>query len=347
MPITREVLWSQLTRGELAPVYLLFGPETQLRDTAAAIIADHAFGAGDLRDFNESTFSLNNDGNLRTALAAAWQLPMMASRRVIRITDVRVSATGYRDTLTEDDLDFLTSYIAEPSPTTVVIFIADDLNGVRKMGKFLRDKTTSVEFVSLDSDQFAANARKQVKDLGIIIDDAAFRQLLSRVGPDVRRLSNELNKLAAAALPEHVITPELIDALVANSRALSNFDLTDHLVAGRKKQALMALRQMLDDGAEPVALLGLIGANYRQLLAVKDLMERGAPRNETVKPLRVPYHKQEPILATARRTELKKLQEAIKNVARTDVAIKTSVGGSGPKGARIQIEKLVCELALM
>lgn len=347
MPITREELWNQLKRGELASVYLLFGPETQLRDAAAASIVDHAFGEGDLRDFNESTFSLNNQDNLRTALAAAWQLPMMATRRVIRITDVRVSATGYRDTLTEDDLDILTSYFAEPSPTTVVIFIADDLNGVRKMGKFLREKTTSVEFVSLDSDQFAANAKRQIKDLGLVLDEPTLRQLLSRIGPDVRRLSNELNKLAAAALPGTVITSELVDALVANSRELSNFHLTDHLVAGRRKHALIALRQMLDDGAEPVALIGLIGSNYRQLLAVKDLMDRGASRSEVVRSLRVPYTKQEPILAAARRTELKKLDQAIKNVARTDLAIKTSVGGSGPKGARLQIEKLVCELAIM
>src|ERR1044071_6846367 len=103
MPITREQLWSGLRRGRLEPVYVLFGPETQLRDTAAVTIADHAFAAGDLRDFNETTFSLNNDDGLRSALAAAWQLPMVASRRVIRITDVRISATGYRDTITEDD----------------------------------------------------------------------------------------------------------------------------------------------------------------------------------------------------------------------------------------------------
>jgi len=346
-PLTREDLRNQLKRREIAPVYLLFGPETQLRDLAAATIADFSFGEGELRDFNETTFSLNNEDNLKQALAAAWQLPMMASRRVIRVTDVRISASGYRDTITEADEKSLTSYFAEPSPTSVVIFIADELNGVRKMGKLLRDRTTAIEFVSLDDRQFAEWARKQARDADVQIDDVALRQLLSRIGPDVRRLSNEINKLATASLPGNAIASELIDALVPNSRELSNFDLTDHLVAGRKKQALTSLRKMLDDGAEPVMLLGLIGANYRQLLAVKDMMSRGLDRGDVVKRIKGGYKTQEAFLAAARRTDLKKLSSAIQNVAKADLALKTSLGGGGPKAARMQIEMLVCELAVI
>jgi DNA polymerase III delta subunit len=83
MPLTREDLRSQLKRREIAPVYLLFGPETHLRDLAAKTIRDFSFATGDFRDFNESSFSLNTEDNLKRAIAAAEQLPMMASRRVI------------------------------------------------------------------------------------------------------------------------------------------------------------------------------------------------------------------------------------------------------------------------
>ena len=79
---------------------------------------------------------------------------------------------------------------------------------------------------------------EQDKRPGAAIDEAALRQLIARIGPDVRRLTNEIEKLAAAAMPGKTITSELIDALVPNSRELSNFELTDHLVAGRRAQAL-------------------------------------------------------------------------------------------------------------
>lgn len=347
MPITREQLRAQLTRREMAPVYVLFGAETRLRDIAADTIARLCFDEGDLRDFNESFFSLNQAGNLRSALSAAYQLPMMASRRVVRITDVRISATGYRDTITEDDLDTLEKYFAEPSPSSVVLFIADDLNGVRKAGKLLRERATAVEFASLDRDQFEARALELIKNAGVTMDAPCLRLLLSRVGPDVRRLSNEVNKLAAAALPDTVITSDLIEALVANSRELSNFDLTDHLVAGRRTPALASLRKMLDDGAEPLALIGLLGANFRNLLSAKDLMQRDVDRREVVRRLRVPYPQQESILAIARRASVAQLTSALSNIAKADLAVKTSVGGVGPRSARMHVEKLVCELALI
>ena len=120
MVLSREDLRNQLKRREIAPVYLLFGPETHLRDIAANTIADLTFVEGDLRDFNETSFTLNSDDSLKRALAAAEQVPMMASRRLLRITDVRVSATGFRDTITDNDEPTLSPYLADPSPTAVV-----------------------------------------------------------------------------------------------------------------------------------------------------------------------------------------------------------------------------------
>jgi DNA polymerase III delta subunit len=62
---TREDLRNQLRRREISPVYVLYGGETYLRDIAAKTIADLTFAEGELRDFNETEFSLNAEGNLR------------------------------------------------------------------------------------------------------------------------------------------------------------------------------------------------------------------------------------------------------------------------------------------
>ena len=98
----------------MAPVYVLFGPEPYLRDLAARTIADFTFADGDLRDFNETEYSLNVDGNLERAIAAANQLPMMAAKRIVRVIDVRVTASGHRDTLREEHETLLTNYFRDP-----------------------------------------------------------------------------------------------------------------------------------------------------------------------------------------------------------------------------------------
>ena len=345
--LTRDDLRDQLKRREIAPVYVLFGAETYLRDLAVKTIADFAFADGDFRDFNDTHFSLNTEDNLKRALAVADQLPMMASRRVVRITDIRISATGFRDTITEDHEPLLTAYLANPSPTSVVIFIADDLNGVRKMSKLLKENATAVEFKPLADAELLKWAMDEFTKAGAEADHNTLNQFVGRIGPDVRRLTNEINKLATAVLPGKTISTELIDALVPNTREIDHFELTKRIVGGKGSEAVASLRKALDDGTEPLQLLGLIAYNYRQLLKAKEMMERGVDRREVANAVKLRYNDQEPFLAAARRVDTAKLVSAIQRLAKTDLAIKTSKGGSGPVGARMQIEMLVCELAQM
>ncbi|MEO8572608.1 MAG: DNA polymerase III subunit delta [Pyrinomonadaceae bacterium] len=345
--LTRQDLRNQLKRRELSPVYVLFGPETYLRDLALKTICDLSFTAECARDFNETVFSLNSDGNLRSALAAAEQLPMMACRRVIRITDVRVSSTGAKDTLREDDEAALEAYLKRPADSSIVIFVAEEFDKRRKVAKLLTDHTTAVEFADLKDAELASWASTKIKEAGSEIDEPGLRLLVSLVGADVRRLTVEIEKLSTAALPERFISSELIESLVANSREVSNFDLTDHLFAGRKAEALKTLNKILDDGSEPLALLGLISYNVRRLLMAKEAMSQGIDRGEVARIAKLRYSDQEPFLAAARRTDAGKLSGAIRRLAETDLGIKTSIGGSGPSGSRLQIEMLVAELATL
>jgi DNA polymerase III subunit delta len=348
MPVlTKENLRDQLKRGEIAPVYVLFGPEINLRDVAARYIANLCFGPNDLRDFNESEFSLNGDGNLQRGLAAANQLPMMAARRLIRVTDVRISASGHRDTILEEHEHMLQEYFDNPCVSSVLLFIADDLNGVRRMGKLLRAQTIAVEFKALSDEEALAWAGTVSRRAEVQIDAAALRHFAALVGNDSARIENEVEKLATAALPSKSVSIELIDQLVPNSRELTNFVLTDTLVGRQKSASIAILRKLLRDGAEPLMILGLISYNFRRLLTAKEMMSRGADRGDVTRTLNLRGRDQEGFLASARRAEADALRTAIRLIADTDLAIKTSVGGSGPAGGRLLIEMLIAELCTL
>ena len=143
--LSREDLRNQLKRHEFAPVYLLFGAETYLRDLAAKTIGDLVLADSSLREFNETEFSLTS-APVQYALAAAEQLPMIASRRVVKITDVVVSATGTKDNLKEEDEASLAAYLNRPSESSVVIFVANELDKRRKISKLLLENSVAVEF---------------------------------------------------------------------------------------------------------------------------------------------------------------------------------------------------------
>jgi DNA polymerase-3 subunit delta len=343
--LSRDDLRNQLKRREFAPVYLLFGAETYLRDLAAQAIADLVLADSSLREFNETEFALSGNSPVGHALASAEQLPMISSKRVVKITNVIVSASGTKDTLKEDDEEILAAYLNRPPETSVVIFVADELDKRRKIAKLLLDKCCAVEFKQLEEAELISWARTKLKDLNSEADDRALRHLVGLIGNNVRRLTNEIEKLSVAALPDALITNELVEALVPDSRELSNFELTDSLLSKNKTRALQILKKILDDGAEPLMLLGLIASNFRRLFMSKELMRQGVERREVARILKLPYGKQEDFLATARRIETEKLTGIMRRIAEADVSIKTSIGGGGTAGSRLQIEMLVCELA--
>lgn len=334
--ISREELWKRIKGGRVEPLYLLFGPEDYLRDAAARRIADAALEGAPLREFNESGFSLSGV-DVQQAIAAAEQLPMMAARRVVRVTDFA--------RLREEDEGALTRFLARPAETSVVIFVADDLDKRRKLSKTLLEACTSVEFAALPDAELAAWAKDRLRQLKATADERTLRQVVALAGASVRQLANELEKLATAAGESGYISMEMVEALVGRSRELSNFELTDHLVARNRKRALETLARLLDDGAEPPMLVGLLASSYHRLALAKDLMSHGAPEREVFNVVKLPYHQRADFLATARRADTAELDRYIRRIAAADLAIKTSLGGSGLKGARLQLEILVCELS--
>ena len=345
MPVlSRDDLRNQLKRREFAPVYLLFGAETYLRDLAAKTIAELVFGENSLREFNENEFSLNQADNLTYALAAAEQLPMMAAKRVVRITDVRVSASGGKDSLKEDYETVLANYLARPAESSIVVFVADELDKRRRMSKLLLENSCAVEFAKLGDGELVNWARREMKELGFDAEERALYHLVALVGDNLRKLSNEIKKVTTAALPDKIVTYETVESLVPNVREMSNFDLTDHLFGKDKRKPLEVLKKILDDGAEPLMLLGLIAHNLRRLLTAKEMMSKGVERTEIVRLMKLHPKFHEDFLATARRSDARRLAAALEKLAATDLAIKTSKGGGGTAGARLQLEMLVLEM---
>jgi DNA polymerase-3 subunit delta len=317
-------------RQRLEPLYLLVGPERYLRRVAVREITDAALSATLIREFNESSFSLLTD-SVQSAIAAAEQLPMMSERRVVRVRDF--------GRLRDADEDVLIAYLGNPSPVTVMIFTADDLDKRKKSTKALLDACTVLDFSPLKDSEAKAWAKPYLKSLKSAVDDQVLSEIINLVGTDVQTLANELDKLASAAIDSGRITMELVDELIGRSRELSNFELGNHLLANNRKRAMETLHRLLDDGAEPVMLIGLIAGNYHRLALGKHLLSRGG-REEVFRNISMPPFKRDAYIATLQRCDAKKIARGIQLTAAADLAIKTSQATP-----RLQLEMLVCELS--
>jgi DNA polymerase III subunit delta len=322
-------LTQSLKQGKIEPVYFLFGPESFLRDESARAIADEALRNTLLREFNESSFNLLTD-DVRSAVAIAEQLPMMSDRRVIRIRNF--------GKLKDADEDVLLKYLERPVETSVVIFAADDLDKRKKLAKSLM-AGAAFEFQPLKPNELQSWVKAHLKKLKVEIEPQAGHRILEMVRSDLHTLTNELNKLAAASLPSGRITLALVEQLISRSREHLNWELSDQILAGNRRAALKTLRDLLDDGVEPVLLIGLIAGTYRRMALAKALLTQGAAPAKIFSEVRMPPFKQVAYLSMLNKIDSGTVAERMQRIAEADLAIKTSKATP-----RMQVEMLVCEL---
>jgi DNA polymerase-3 subunit delta len=322
-------LTQSLKQGQIEPVYFLFGPESLLRDEAARAIADAALQNTLLREFNESSFNLLTD-DVRSAIAIAEHLPMMSDRRVVRVRNF--------GKLKEADEDVLLKYLERPVESSVVIFTADDLDKRKRLAKSLM-AGAAFEFQPLKTNELQTWIKAHLKKLKVEIEPRAGHRVLEMVRSDLRTMTNELNKLAAASLPSGRITLALVDELISRSREHMNWELSDNIVAGNRKAALKTVRDLLDDGVEPVLLIGLIAGTYRRMALAKALQARGATPAQIFSEVRMPSFKQGAYLSLLNQIDSGAMAEQVRRIAEADLAIKTSKATP-----RMQVEMLLCEL---
>jgi DNA polymerase-3 subunit delta len=332
--LTRPQLDASLKAGRVDPLYLLVGCETYLRERAARAITETALAGTLLREFNESSFSLLSESAI-AAMAVADQLPMMSERLVVRIRDFAK--------LREADEEIIIRYLDKPSPSSVVIFIADDLDKRKKLTKTLLSACTVVDFSAVKDAEATAWARTRLKELKSAADDRVLSEIIRLAGTDLQTLNSELEKLAAAAIETHSITMQMVDELIGHSRELSNFELGDQLIAGDSRRALMTLHHLLEDNVAPLMLIGLIASNYHRLALAKELI-KGGRKDEAGRLVYGSFAKKDAFFNTLQRRDSERIARDIKLIADADLAIKTSQGGSGVKGARLQLEMLICAL---
>jgi DNA polymerase III subunit delta len=330
MPVrTRKELLQSLKQGKIEPVYFLFGPESYLREQAARAIADEAMRETLLREFNDTTFSLKT-GDARGAIGAAEQLPMMSPRRVVQIRDF--------SKLNEANEEILLAYINRPVETSVVIFNTDDCDKRKKFTKKLMSGA-AFEFPPLNNAELTTWARSHLAELKADAAPAVLSRIVELVGSNVRTLANELNKLATAALPSTNITLDLVEELVGRSRELMNWELTDHMLSRNRARAAKTLQHLLDDGAPPVMLIGLIASTYRRMALAHALLSEGTAPREIFRHVPMPPFKQASYLQMLNRVDGRKLAQQMARIAEADLGIKTSKATP-----RMQVELLVTEL---
>ena len=248
---TYDALLRSLPKGELAPVYYLYGPEDILKDEALQGILDRALEPA-LRDFNlDQRAAAQLDPESIFTLCTT--LPMMAARRVVVLRDVE----GWKRK-PKTRAAFL-KYLERPAVETVVVLVqssADD-----EPDRDLVRGAFAVECEPLAPDRARRWLLRRATRLGVTLEDAAADHLLAATGGELAAVAAELEKLCA--LPaETPLTAEQVGALVGVRHGETVYDWRDAALDGTAGRAARMLGPLLDQsGVTAVRLISLLGTS--------------------------------------------------------------------------------------
>jgi DNA polymerase-3 subunit delta len=194
------------------------------------------------------------------------------------------------------------------------------------------------ELATPDAKTLAGWITARAKACKFAIDGRAVQMLADFVGPNLRQLDNELEKLALYA-SGRAITAADVKLLVSDASEALIWDLTDALSQRNGREAITALVDLRRGDVNPFQLLTMIARQYRIMIKVKEAM-RHRPGDEFAIAGQVgekPYPVKKAMVQANKYTSLD-LDAVMTRLLEADYAMKTGAD------VETEIDLLVAEL---
>ena len=269
-----ETELKQHLKGELAPVYLLYGEERYLSRVYADKIVEKATGGDALTAFNLHRFD-GQDSVWDTIEEAAEALPLMADRSCVLVRDYDVSKTA--------DTDRLLDWLKQPPPTCVLVFYMDAVTvDGKKNAKWksfiaaVQKVGCAVEFPRKTTADIAKLLCSGATRRGCSLRTDTARKWVEQSGNDLTLLLNELDKMCALA-DGGEITPAMIEAVSVKQLEAKVYDLSKAIMQQRYDRVYAIIHRLYAMREDPIAILAVLAGDYANLYRAKAAQAAGVP----------------------------------------------------------------------
>jgi len=186
---------------------------------------------------------------------------------------------------------------------------------IKKHGKFQ-------EFKLLDRKSLKIWIKEEFKRYGVKVKEGAIEKMIFLVGNDLWRMSEEIKKLVAFKKRKSVEEKD-VEILVSPSLELDVFKTIDAISLKNKKLAFKLLHSHLKKGEKPAILFSLLKYQFRNLIEIKDLIEKGEKISQIKSKLNLHPFLLEKILKISQKFKIEELKKIYQKIFNFDLAIKT------------------------
>lgn len=257
--IYEDNLTAELSAGKIAPAYILFGDDLYLKKHYAERISSMAYDGDPF--FNLCKFE--GDVDLQQVYDSVVQMPMMASRKCVTLTDYDYLRAS------KDDLEKLCTLLSETSDECVLVLRFDSVEFDFKRNAKAKKLVAAAE--KGGGRAVCLNHRRPTQLQKMLTDGAAKRKcrmepnvaryVIETVGDDIWLLKNELDKLCSF-VGEGNIDKSTVDRVCVKSVEASVYDYMKQVFACNLEEALRLLDGLFFMRIEPMIILHTAASSY-------------------------------------------------------------------------------------
>ncbi|MGK2932001.1 MAG: DNA polymerase III subunit delta [Solirubrobacterales bacterium] len=316
---------------EMKPAYLIHGDDIAKIDETRTRLrkrAESGSGAASLEVFEPPEGRGSPDADALVNSIGAMSL--MPTRRYLLADGIEKWGKRQAERVTE-------ALLGSPPDTTIVLI---------SRGKVPGDLTKAVKKVGGDVLVFSAPKAEELpghlvrlataREFDLAPDAARF--LITHLGNNLTRLSNELDRLSLWAGKGGRVDVEDLDEMVADSTQTSNFALGDALVDGDRVRAIMIAEGLISQGSTAGSVVYPTSTGVRRANKATALLESGRAPNQIERELSMPPFLARKLINSLSGASIAALRGA--TIAMADLEVWTRGGAEYP-------DELALDLALL
>lgn len=219
--MTFEQIKADILARRFKPVYLLMGEESYYIDELTNLFVEKVLPEEE-RDFNQ-TILYGRETDVRNLITLARGFPMMSEYQLIVVKEAQDM----------NKLDELSVYVQNPLASTILVI--NYKNGLfdkrKKLTAEINKHGVIFESNKVPEYKMPAFISSYIQSKGLTIDGKSAQMLADYLGNDLKKFTNEIEKLLIALPPNNKqITADIIELNIGISKDFNNFELLKAVV---------------------------------------------------------------------------------------------------------------------
>lgn len=318
-----QELSKQLKRANPAMVYLVLGTQAVLQQEAKDVFLNLI--PEEERVMNVGSYDMETTP-LADALDDAMAAPFFGERRLVILNKPAFLTGGTSRGALKQDGEVLREYLKHPQPTTVLVLLApyEKLDGRKGVVKDLKKLAVEVSAAPLDEPRARRLVEQRFQADGYQLGRGAIDELVRRTNADYGKMMAAVPVIELAVYQDKRVTDAAVAGLVPQSLDENVFDLVQAVLNREQVEAVRLYRELLESQQAPLQINAILVSQFRLLLQIKVLSNRGLSQGTLAGQLKVHPYRVKLGLQTARRFSMDDLSHAYLGLIRCERALKST-----------------------